>query len=148
LKPAHHPDNLKGIWPGGVKHGPSAQPGTELNRLLYKFGFKPAPNCKCNQHIAEMNQKGAEWCEQNVDTIVGWLREEAERIKRDKQASIERLKRINSSGEERPSDAAMAQLKASANATIVPFTAIGAKILVKRAIHNAKKKLTAAKTAS
>jgi hypothetical protein len=26
-----------------------------------------------------MNAKGNEWCSQNVDTIVGWLREEAQR---------------------------------------------------------------------
>jgi hypothetical protein len=50
-----------------------------------------------------MNQKGVEWCEQNIDTIVGWLREEADRAD-------------------------------------LPFTAIGAKIIVKRAIRNARKK--------
>jgi hypothetical protein len=26
-----------------------------------------------------MDAKGCEWCEANIDTIVGWLREEAEK---------------------------------------------------------------------
>ena len=47
-------------------------------------------------HLAE------DWCEQNIDTIVGWLREEAEKRK-------------------------------------LPFVAVGAKLLVKRAIAAARK---------
>ena len=26
-----------------------------------------------------MDHKGADWCRENIDTIVGWLREEAEK---------------------------------------------------------------------
>jgi hypothetical protein len=26
-----------------------------------------------------MNEQGNDWCEQNIDTIVGWLRDEAKR---------------------------------------------------------------------
>ncbi len=77
--------------------------GTELKNLIAKFGLKPGLNCKCGQHIREMDQKGVEWCEQNVATISGWLREEAQRAK-------------------------------------LPFTEIGAKLLIKKAISNAKKK--------
>jgi hypothetical protein len=77
-------------------------PGTELKKLLSKLGLKPTANCKCAQHIQEMNLKGPDWCEQNIDTIVGWLREEADRAK-------------------------------------MPFTAVGAKIIVKRSISKAKK---------
>lgn len=75
-------------------------PGMELKKLLSKFGFKPKAGCKCAQHIREMDLKGLQWCRDNIDTIVGWLREEAQRAG-------------------------------------YPFTAIGAKILIRRAIRNA-----------
>ncbi len=81
----------------------SGSAGAELKNLITKFGLRPAHNCKCNQHIREMDTKGVEWCEQNIQTITGWLREEAQRAK-------------------------------------LPFTEIGAKLLIKRAISNAKKK--------
>ncbi len=77
--------------------------GTELKNLISKFGLKPGFNCKCGHHIREMDQKGVEWCEQNIDTINGWLREEAQRAR-------------------------------------LPFTEIGAKLLIRKAISNAKKK--------
>lgn len=54
-------------------------PGTELKKIIYKLGFKPKAGCKCGQHIMEMNTNGPDWCEQNIDTITGWLREEAVR---------------------------------------------------------------------
>ncbi len=77
--------------------------GTELKNLIARFGLKPGLNCKCGQHIREMDAKGIEWCEQNILTITAWLREEAQRAR-------------------------------------LPFTEIGAKLLIKRAISNAKKK--------
>jgi hypothetical protein len=49
-----------------------------------------------------MDERGVEWCEQNLDEIVGWLREEA--TKRG-----------------------------------LPFVDVAGRMLVKRAIHNAKK---------
>ena len=30
-----------------------------------------------NRRAAEMDARGVEWCEQNIEVIVGWLREEA-----------------------------------------------------------------------
>lgn len=54
-------------------------PGTELHRILAKFGFRMKPGCGCRQHIREMNQRGWRWCEQNQETIVGWLQAEARR---------------------------------------------------------------------
>ncbi len=77
--------------------------GTELKNLIAKFGLKPGLNCKCGQHIREMDQNGVEWCAQNIDAISGWLREEAERAK-------------------------------------LPFTDTGARVLIRLAIRNAKKK--------
>ncbi len=55
--------------------------GTELQNIIAKFGLRPAPNCKCQQHIREMDTNGVDWCEQNIPTITGWLREEAQRAK-------------------------------------------------------------------
>lgn len=77
--------------------------GTELKKLLAKLRLNPKPGCKCNQRILLMNQWGPDKCEENIDTIVGWLRDEAERAE-------------------------------------LPFSAIGAKLIIKRAIHNARKK--------
>ena len=36
-------------------------------------------SCSCKAHALEMNEHGNDWCEQNIDTVVGWLREEASR---------------------------------------------------------------------
>lgn len=52
-------------------------PGTELKKLLSAVGITPKPGCKCIARAEEMDRQGCEWCEANVDTIVGWLREEA-----------------------------------------------------------------------
>lgn len=36
-------------------------------------------NCSCKRHALEMNEKGNDWCEENIDIIVGWLKDEAKR---------------------------------------------------------------------
>lgn len=56
---------------------PAHGPGTELKKLLAKVGITATPDCWCNDRAAEMNSRGCDWCEANVDTIVGWLREQA-----------------------------------------------------------------------
>jgi thiol-disulfide isomerase/thioredoxin/predicted Fe-S protein YdhL (DUF1289 family) len=56
-----------------------AGPGTELKKLLGKIGIAVTPDCPCSGHAALMDQNGCEWCEQNLDTIVGWMREESAR---------------------------------------------------------------------
>ncbi len=77
--------------------------GTELKRLLKKFGIHSKATCSCNKRAFEMDFKGIQWCEDNIDEIVGWLKEEAEKRR-------------------------------------LPFVKTAGKILVKRAIKNAKKK--------
>ena len=60
---------------------PTHGPGTELKKLLAKVGIVASPDCSCNGRAAEMDrqeQQEAGWCERNIDTIVGWLREQAE----------------------------------------------------------------------
>ena len=55
--------------------------GTQLKKLLAKVGIKSTEGCSCNNRARIMNEKGIEWCEQNVDEIVKWLGEEAGRRK-------------------------------------------------------------------
>ena len=55
--------------------------GTELKKMLSMFGIKANANCSCNKKTILMNSKGIQWCKDNVDTIVGWLRAEAKRRK-------------------------------------------------------------------
>jgi hypothetical protein len=56
-------------------------PGTELHNLLAKFGVHMAPGCSCRARMAQMNKWGIEGCEQNVEAIVEWMKEEAAKRK-------------------------------------------------------------------
>lgn len=55
--------------------------GTELKKLLAWFGQTDSSECACNSHAATMDSRGCEWCEQNIDIILGWLTEEASKRK-------------------------------------------------------------------
>lgn len=68
-KPGHEPEV--------VAPAPTHGPGTELKKLLKKVGITASPDCSCNARARLMDERGIEWCEQNLDEIVGWLREEA-----------------------------------------------------------------------
>jgi hypothetical protein len=81
---------------------PTSGPGTELKKLLAKVGITATPDCSCNARAAEMDRQGVEWCEANIDTIVGWLREQA-------------------------------------TARGLPFLDIAGRLLVRRAIQNARR---------
>jgi hypothetical protein len=64
-----------------VEHAPpppNKGPGTELKKLLSRIGITPKAGCKCLARAIEMDVRGCDWCEASIDTIVGWLREEAE----------------------------------------------------------------------
>lgn len=56
-------------------------PGTKLKALLAKIGIVPAPGCSCLKRAAHMDAMGSEWCGQNINEIVGWLREEHKKTK-------------------------------------------------------------------
>ena len=51
--------------------------GSSLKALLAQFGLVPQGDCACGEHAAEMDRNGCDWSEQNISTIVSWLREEA-----------------------------------------------------------------------
>ena len=82
---------------------PSHGPGTELHALLGRFGLTASDDCKCNSRAALMDANGCDWCEANIDEIVGWLRE-------------------------------------SAAERGLPFVDIAGRLLVRRAIANARRK--------
>ena len=81
----------------------SCGPGTELHALLGRFGLHASGDCKCNSRAALMDANGCNWCEANIDEIVGWLRE-------------------------------------SAAERGLPFVDIAGRVLVRRAIANARRK--------
>jgi hypothetical protein len=56
-------------------------PGTELKKLLKLVGITASPTCSCNARARTMDRNGCDWCEANIDTIVGWLRQEATKRK-------------------------------------------------------------------
>lgn len=71
---------------GGAVHVPivrphGERPGTELKKLFSWFGLHGSTTCGCANHAAEMDRKGCDWCEANMATIVGWLRDEAAKAK-------------------------------------------------------------------
>jgi len=56
-------------------------PGTELKKLIQKIGLRDRPGCACNSRAMLMNTWGPDVCENNLEQIVGWLRDEAKRRK-------------------------------------------------------------------
>jgi hypothetical protein len=66
--------------PAGVVANRRAGTGAELKRLIHHLGMAGANGCKCESHADVMDLNGADWCEENIETIVGWLREEAARL--------------------------------------------------------------------
>ena len=75
-KPGFVPPQSKAATPPAPTHGP----GVELKKLLKRIGIVATPNCKCNarvKHIDAMEKQEPGWCERNIDTVVGYLREAA-----------------------------------------------------------------------
>lgn len=67
---------LRSLFPKTLEEYPN-HPGTVLSKMIKSIGIKMTDSCSCRRHALEMNDKGNDWCEQNIDTIVGWLRQEA-----------------------------------------------------------------------
>jgi|688.fasta_scaffold02901_18 hypothetical protein len=65
------------ISPKSQKIEISGGVGTELKKLLKLIGITASPTCSCNARAKTMDENGTQWCEDNKDTIVGWLEEEA-----------------------------------------------------------------------
>lgn len=69
---------LRSMFPKTLEEHPN-HPGTLLSKMIKSMGFSMTDSCSCKRHALQMNEKGNDWCEQNIDTIVGWLREEAKK---------------------------------------------------------------------
>jgi hypothetical protein len=52
-------------------------PGTELKKLISWFYSPDKKKCKCASRIAKMNAWGPDKCEENIDTILRWLKHSA-----------------------------------------------------------------------
>lgn len=71
---------LQSLFPKTLESDPDG-PGTILSNMIATMGIKTTPTCSCKRHAIEMNEKGNEWCEANMQTILGWLRQESEKRK-------------------------------------------------------------------
>lgn len=69
---------LRSLFPKTMEENPNG-PGTVLSKMIKSLGIVMSDNCSCRRHAIEMNDRGNDWCSENIDTIVGWLREEASR---------------------------------------------------------------------
>ena len=83
---------------------PTSGPGTELSKLLKRFGIEPTPTCACRAKAAEMDAWGPDECERP-----------------------ERIAEV------------VAVMRAEAEARGLPFIDAAGRMLVRRAIHNARK---------
>ena len=54
-------------------------PGTELSKLLKRFGIEPTPTCTCRAKAAEMDAWGCDECSrpERIEEVVAVMREEA-----------------------------------------------------------------------
>jgi hypothetical protein len=71
---------LRNLFPRTLEEDPNG-PGTILSQMIKSVGIVMTQGCSCRRHAIEMNFRGNDWCENNLDTIVGWLREEAKKRK-------------------------------------------------------------------
>jgi hypothetical protein len=83
---------------------PASGPGTELSKLLKRFGIEPTPTCQCRAKQQQMDQWGCDEASkpERIDEVVKVMREEA-------------------------------------TARGLPFLDVAGRLLVKRAIRNARR---------
>lgn len=51
--------------------------GYWTKRYLSKIGIKPTAVCSCNRIAAEMDRRGPDWCEANLESILDQMQREA-----------------------------------------------------------------------
>lgn len=71
---------LRRLFPKTLEEHPNG-PGTILASMFSSLGIKSSPTCSCRRHAIEMNEKGNDWCEQNLAVILGWLKDESAKRK-------------------------------------------------------------------
>lgn len=69
-------ESLQNMFPRTLEQNPNG-PGSILTGMISTLGIKSSSSCSCRRHALEMNDKGPDWCDQNTETILGWLKEES-----------------------------------------------------------------------
>jgi len=69
-------ETLQSLFPKTLEQNPNG-PGSILTGMISSLGIKSTSNCSCRRHALEMNEKGPDWCDQNMPTILSWLKEES-----------------------------------------------------------------------
>ena len=64
-------------WPKTDSEGKPCGCGTNLKAWLKKIGIEAAEGCSCNTRAKIMDTQGPQWCRDNLETILDWLHEEA-----------------------------------------------------------------------
>jgi len=57
--------------------------------LLQRYESSVSADCNCGWRIEQMNSWGPIGCRENIDTIIGWLLDSAQALKKKKEASGE-----------------------------------------------------------
>jgi hypothetical protein len=111
---------------GGYRSGP----GDELKKLLAKWGIVGNAACGCGSLANQMNLKGPDWCEQEIDHIAAQLMTEANRrrAEHERQSAAHRRNPV----EAKPPEPLPLLLR-------MPFQQAGAKAIIKKAIRNSRK---------
>ena len=78
--PRHTKPGFAPSQPAASPTQPTAGPGTELSRLLKRFGIEPTPTCSCRAKAAQMDAWGPDECEkpERIEEVVAVMRAEAE----------------------------------------------------------------------
>ena len=58
---------------------PREGPGTELHRILARWGIRETSKCACKSREREMNAWGPDKCLERIDRIVDWMAAEAKK---------------------------------------------------------------------
>jgi hypothetical protein len=65
-------------WPMMDTEGLPCGCGQSLKASLKLIGIESSENCSCNQKAAQMDIWGPELCRENIETILDWLKEQAD----------------------------------------------------------------------
>tara|TARA_B100001778_G_C18527521_1_gene601950 strand:+ start:403 stop:996 length:594 start_codon:yes stop_codon:yes gene_type:complete len=69
---------LQDLFPKTVEQDPDG-PGAILTNMIKSIGIVSSSSCSCRRHAIEMNEKGSDWCEENMSTILSWLKDESKK---------------------------------------------------------------------
>ena len=71
---------LQALYPRTLEADPDG-PGTILTNMIKTLGIKSSSSCSCRRHALKMNDKGAQWCKDNIGEICSQIKEESKKRK-------------------------------------------------------------------